>query len=66
MKRDNQDENNILEVLVRFKAFEIRPSSAQLMNIATKDATTLEIQESLLKAEILEQAVLREDLLRRM
>ena len=66
VKHDNQDENNILEVLVRFKAFESRPSSAQLMNIATKDAATLEIQESLLKAEILEQAVLREDLLRRM
>ena len=55
MKRDNLDENRIMEVLIRFKAFETGQPAGQLVNIATKDVATLDIQESLINAEKLGQ-----------
>lgn len=58
-KRDNLDEDNILKVLSRLKVFE-PPHCQQLVNIATKDVATLEIQDSLLNAEKLGQKQLND------
>ena len=46
--RDNTDEDKLLETLTRFGVFEER--ATDLINIATKDVATYEIQESLLNA----------------
>ena len=46
--RDNTDEDRLLTILQTFKVFS--ENSITLINIATKDVATCEIQESLLKA----------------
>ena len=46
---DNKDENNLLDTLMSFNAF--KDNSNTLMNIASKDLATKEIQSSLLGAE---------------
>ena len=46
--RDNTDEDRLLTILQTFKFFS--ENSITLINIATKDVATCEIQESLLKA----------------
>lgn len=60
MKRDNSDETCILEVLKTFRAFETAETCGQLVNIATKDVATSDIQDSLLNAEKLGKQQLRE------
>ena len=56
-KRDNSDEERILQTLLRFKVFaeESTGRPNKLLNCATKDVVTSEIEESLLNAETLGQ-----------
>ena len=60
MRRDNLDDNRIVEVLKRFKAFEMGQTSGQLVKIVTKDVATSDIQESLINSEKLGQQQLSE------
>ena len=46
---DNEDENNLYSTLISFKIF--MDNSDTMMNIASKDLATMEIQTSLLEAE---------------
>ncbi|KAG1682470.1 Retinal homeobox protein Rx1 [Nymphon striatum] len=57
MSRDNHDEANIRMVLTRFKvmADEIVDRPDALLNIATRDVETADVEQSLLKAEQLGQ-----------
>ena len=48
-RRDNHDEDKLLEILDMFNVF--KEISDYLINIATKDVATDDIQESLLKSE---------------
>ena len=51
MKRDSEDEENIMSVLQRFKVFSPEAGYDVLQNIATKDLATIDIQQSLLNAD---------------
>ena len=51
MKRDSEDEENIMSVLQRFKVFSPEAGYDVLQNITTKDLATIDIQQSLLNAE---------------
>ncbi|KAG1680635.1 hypothetical protein GQR58_012311 [Nymphon striatum] len=52
MTRDNQDENNILDILKRFNLSDTAQPYDQLVNIVTKDVAASEIQDSLLNVEV--------------
>ena len=57
IKRDNSDEEHLLRILLRFKVFTEESTGLpnKLLNCATKDVATSEIEESLLNAEKLGQ-----------
>ena len=54
-RRDNHDEDKLLEILDMFNVF--KEISDYLINIATKDVATDDIQESLLNLEKMERFV---------
>ena len=58
MKRDSEDEENIMSVLQRFKVFSPEAGYDVLQNIATKDLATIDIQQSHLNAEEIGQVQL--------
>jgi len=58
MKRDSEDEENIMSVLQRFKVFSPEAGYDVLQNIATKDLATIDIQQSFLNAEEMGQVQL--------
>ena len=59
-KRDNQDENALLEIFQRFNVFSNNAPSKVLQSVTTKDLATAEIQKSLLNARTLSKKQLQE------
>ena len=55
MRRDHNDECQVMQCLQRFKVFSTNSPIDTLHNIATMDLATEDIQESLVNAERLEQ-----------
>ena len=59
-KRDNQDENVLLEVFQHLNVFSNNAPSKLLQSVSTKDFATAKIQKSLLNARTLDEEQLQE------